>query len=86
MRFTLAPLKFGPETIDAQFLVLITCRDEKHQVELLKRFGKEGLGCKAILAWCDTMPQKQTKSGSYCGSFGNGRQALQINIPEYFFQ
>jgi hypothetical protein len=43
------PLKFGPQTIEAQFLVLITCRDEGHQVELLKRFAKEGLEFKAVL-------------------------------------
>jgi hypothetical protein len=36
--------------IEAQFHVLITCRDERQQVELLRRFGKEGLTCKAILA------------------------------------
>jgi hypothetical protein len=44
-----APIKFGPETIEAQFLVLITCRDERQQVELLKRFKGEGLECKAVL-------------------------------------
>jgi hypothetical protein len=33
----------------AQYLVLITCRDEKHQVELLGRFHGEGLECKALL-------------------------------------
>src|SRR5262245_11015646 len=33
-----------------QYLVLITCRDEKHQVELLGRFQGEGLACKALLS------------------------------------
>jgi hypothetical protein len=33
----------------AQFLVLVTCRDERHQVELLTRFQGEGLHCKALL-------------------------------------
>jgi hypothetical protein len=33
----------------AQFLVLITCRDEAHQVELLARFESEGLECRALL-------------------------------------
>jgi len=33
-----------------QFLVLITCRDEKHQVELLERFIAEGLECRALLS------------------------------------
>jgi hypothetical protein len=36
----------GPE----QWLVLITCRDEAHQVELLRRFLGEGLDCRALLS------------------------------------
>jgi hypothetical protein len=36
----------GPE----QFLVLVTCRDERHQVEVLERFRREGLECKALFA------------------------------------
>jgi hypothetical protein len=36
----------GPE----QFLILITCRDEKHQAEMLERFRGEGLECKALLS------------------------------------
>ena len=32
-----------------QFYVLITCRDEQHQVELLQRFQTEGLECQAKL-------------------------------------
>jgi hypothetical protein len=32
-----------------QFLVLITCRDEKQQVELLGRFQDPGLECKALM-------------------------------------
>jgi hypothetical protein len=39
-------VEMGPE----QFLVLVTCRDEKHQVELLERFKGEGLECKALLS------------------------------------
>ena len=35
--------------LSEQFLVLITCRDEKHQVELLGRFQGEGLECKAMV-------------------------------------
>jgi hypothetical protein len=38
------------QTIPEQFLVLITCRDEKHQVELLGRFQGEGLECRALLS------------------------------------
>jgi hypothetical protein len=36
----------GPE----QFLILITCRDERHQVELLQRLHGEGLECRALLS------------------------------------
>ncbi len=32
-----------------QFLVLVTCRDERQQVELLERFRREGLECRALL-------------------------------------
>jgi hypothetical protein len=34
---------------ESQFMVLITCRDEAHQVELLGRFAAEGLECRALL-------------------------------------
>jgi hypothetical protein len=30
--------------------VLVTCRDERQQVELLQRFTDKGLECKALLA------------------------------------
>jgi hypothetical protein len=33
----------------AQFLILLTCHDEKHQVELLTRFHGEGLDCRALV-------------------------------------
>ncbi|HEV3258487.1 MAG TPA: hypothetical protein VG013_16540 [Gemmataceae bacterium] len=35
--------------LDQHFMVLIPCRDEKHQAELLDRFQREGLACKAVL-------------------------------------
>jgi hypothetical protein len=35
--------------LSEQFLVLITCRDEKQQVQLLGRFQGEGLECKALV-------------------------------------
>ena len=38
------------ESIKEQFLILVTCRNEKHQVELLGRFTVEGLECKALLS------------------------------------
>jgi hypothetical protein len=33
-----------------QWLILITCRDERQQIELLQRFQGEGLPCKALLS------------------------------------
>ncbi len=30
--------------------MVVLCRDEKHQVELLGRFNAEGLTCKALLS------------------------------------
>jgi hypothetical protein len=36
--------------IPEQYLILVTCRDEKHQVELLSRFQGEGLECRALLS------------------------------------
>jgi hypothetical protein len=41
---------FGFQEIPEQFLVMVKCRDEKQQVELLARFKEEGLTCKALLA------------------------------------
>jgi hypothetical protein len=38
------------DTVREQYLVLVTCRDEEHQVELLQRFQEEGLPCKALLS------------------------------------
>jgi len=32
-----------------QWIVLVTCRDEEHQVELLKRFQEEGLKVRALV-------------------------------------
>jgi hypothetical protein len=40
----------GFDSFPEQFLVLVTCRDESHQKELLARFHDEGLTCKALLA------------------------------------
>jgi len=40
----------GLDGLAEQWLVLITCRDEQHQVELLQRFQAEGLPCKALLS------------------------------------
>ncbi len=33
-----------------QWYVLVTCRDERQQVELLRRFQAEGLACKPVLS------------------------------------
>jgi hypothetical protein len=39
-----------PQSIPEQYLILVTCRDEKQQAELLHRFRREGLECKALLS------------------------------------
>jgi hypothetical protein len=40
------PLDVGP----ALFKVLLTCRDERQQRDLLARFQAEGLECRALLS------------------------------------
>jgi hypothetical protein len=42
--------KEGAEAVVEQFLVVVTCRDEGEQVELLRRFHAEGLECRALLS------------------------------------
>jgi hypothetical protein len=36
--------------VHEQFLILVECLDEDHQVELLQKFQTEGLSCKALLS------------------------------------
>jgi hypothetical protein len=36
--------------IPEQYLILLTCRSEHHQVELLGRFRAAGLDCRALLS------------------------------------
>jgi hypothetical protein len=38
------------DEVPEQFLILITCRDERHQAEMLERLHREGLECKALLS------------------------------------
>jgi hypothetical protein len=38
------------QTVPEQWYVLVVCRDEKHQVEVLGRLSGEGLECRALLA------------------------------------
>jgi hypothetical protein len=38
------------ETVPEQWFVLVTCRDEQQQVELLGRLNGEGLECRALLS------------------------------------
>jgi hypothetical protein len=45
-----APRRVERTDIPEQFLILVTCRDERHQVELLGRFHGEGLECRALLS------------------------------------
>ena len=40
----------GIVDVPEQWLVLVTCRDEKQQVELMERFRREGLECRALVS------------------------------------
>src|ERR1700678_257067 len=44
------PAKKGPADVDwdSEYLVLVKCGDERQQIELLDRFLREGLDCKAL--------------------------------------
>jgi hypothetical protein len=42
--------RWGAESLEEHWYVLVTCRDERQQVELLTRFQADGLTCKAVLA------------------------------------
>jgi hypothetical protein len=42
-----SPFKPGIVDLPEQWLVLVTCRDEKQQVEMLERFRGEGVECMA---------------------------------------
>jgi ParB-like chromosome segregation protein Spo0J len=39
-----------PPEVNEQYLILVACTDESHQLELLDRFQQEGLTCKALLS------------------------------------
>jgi hypothetical protein len=43
------PKKKGVPMDPQQWLVIVTCRDEPHQVDLLKRSQNGGLPCRALL-------------------------------------
>ncbi len=43
-----SPTGWAKPTIVEQYAVLVTCRDEAQQIELLRRFQLEGLKCKAL--------------------------------------
>jgi hypothetical protein len=44
------PQALSTAPLPAQYLVLVTCRDEQHQIELLQRFTAEGLASRALLS------------------------------------
>ncbi|OAI46868.1 hypothetical protein AYO44_10455 [Planctomycetaceae bacterium SCGC AG-212-F19] len=39
-----------PTNIPEQYLILVQCRDEEHQAELLARFDAEGTACKPLMS------------------------------------
>jgi hypothetical protein len=45
-----SPERWAKQTIPEQYAVLVTCRDEAQQVELLARLHAEGLNCRALLS------------------------------------
>jgi len=44
------PAGHGLLSVFEQYLILVTCRDEQQQVELLQRFTTEGLDCRALVS------------------------------------
>ena len=42
--------KTGVDAVPAQFLILVTCKNEAQQAELLEKFRGDGLDCKALLS------------------------------------
>jgi hypothetical protein len=50
LREQAAPPPPAAGALPEQYLILVTCRDEKHQVELLGRFHGAGLECRALLS------------------------------------
>jgi hypothetical protein len=45
-----AALAKAAPPVREQFLILVECRDEEHQIELLQEFQTDGLTCKALLS------------------------------------
>jgi hypothetical protein len=45
-----AVLKEAEKTPVEQFLILVTCRNEFHQVELLEKFQSEGIPCRGLVS------------------------------------
>ncbi len=46
----LRPAPPGIVDVPEQWLVLVTCRDENHHVELLEGFRRKGVECKALVS------------------------------------
>jgi hypothetical protein len=45
-----AALKEAEKMPVEQFLILVTCRDESHQRDLLEKFQSEGISCRALVS------------------------------------
>src|SRR5262249_10268028 len=66
-----------------QYLVLIKCRDEKQQVELLTRLHGEGLERKALLSWRGCKMVGQQRKGQK-GRKGQSRGGISVPGPFLF--
>jgi hypothetical protein len=44
------PTAGSEENLPEKWLVVVTCRNQAHQLELLERFGGEGLECSAMVS------------------------------------
>jgi hypothetical protein len=58
------PDRPGSTHVPEQYLIVVTCRDEPHQVALLGRFQAQGLQCRALLSYGAPRPRRRTASAA----------------------
>jgi hypothetical protein len=73
------PQIYASVAMKEQFLILVTCRDEEHQVDLLERFGRDGLTCTVLLS------QRIDKTGSL-NAFGLVLNVRRTRITHGFLK